>query len=76
MCSLVLMIVDQSSSLVGPIGDPFSSVIMSDEQSSLFWVVGCCSKVVWMVTSVRFSVVDVVSVCLVLAKTRLLTGCF
>jgi hypothetical protein len=31
MCSLVLMMVDQSSSLLGPVGDPFSFVLLSDE---------------------------------------------
>ena len=49
MCSLVLMIVDQSSSsssLVGPVGDPFSFVDMLEEESSLFWTAECCSKTV------------------------------
>jgi hypothetical protein len=76
MCSLVLMMVDESSSLLGPVGDPFSFVLMSDEWSSLFRAVGCCSKAGWTVTSSRFCVLGVAFVCLVLANTRLLTWRF
>jgi len=48
-------------------------VLVSDDPSSLVWAVDCSSKAVWMVTSNRFSIADVVSVCLLLANTRLLT---
>jgi hypothetical protein len=66
MCPLVLMMVDESSSLVVPVGESFSIVFMS----------GDCSMAVWMVTSIRFSVIGVVSVCLVLENTSLLTWRF
>jgi hypothetical protein len=72
MCSLVLMMSEEPSSLVGP----FSFVLMSDESSSLSWAVGCCSKAVWTVTSIRFGIVVEVSVCLVPVNTRLLTWRF
>jgi hypothetical protein len=48
-------------------------VLLSDDPSSLIWAVERSSKAVWTVTSIRFSIADVVSVCLLLANTRLLT---
>jgi hypothetical protein len=68
--------VDESSSLDGPVGDPFSFEFMSNEESSLFRAVGFRSKAVWTVTSIRLSVVGVASVCLVLANMSLLTWTF
>lgn len=48
-------------------------LMMMDESSSLFELVGCCLKVVSTTTSIRFGAIGEVSVCLVFTNTILLT---